>query len=160
MAPTHEEDITSLIASGLQSWRTLPVRVYQIGRTDVARTLTLGTKYRDEKRPRKGLLRAREFLMKDMYSFDMDENTAMKTYEEVRAAYDWFFGQIGLPFVTVYFPWCQLIHRWKQRVGILGAQYVTSITIFRKVKSSLNTAYGRWRGYFISVQILQLCQEF
>jgi prolyl-tRNA synthetase len=68
---------------------------------DGAHTLTVGKKYRDEKRPRAGLLRAREFLMKDMYSFDLDENAAMETYKEVRDAYDWFFKRIGLPFVTV-----------------------------------------------------------
>jgi prolyl-tRNA synthetase len=58
-------------------------------------------KFRDEKRPRAGLLRGREFLMKDMYSFDMDEKTAMETYNDVRKAYNWFFEEIGLPFVTV-----------------------------------------------------------
>lgn len=104
LVPTHEEDVTSLIASSVQSWRSLPLRVYQIGSPDVVHPVMLGKKYRDEKRPRAGLLRGREFLMKDMYSFDVDENAAMKTYEEVRAAYDWFFGRIGLPFVTVCFP--------------------------------------------------------
>jgi prolyl-tRNA synthetase len=58
-------------------------------------------KFRDEKRPRAGLLRGREFLMKDMYSFDADETTALQTYNEVRGAYDWFFNKIGVPFVTV-----------------------------------------------------------
>ena len=157
MTPTHEEDVTSLIASSVQSWRSLPLRVYQIGSPYAAHTLTLGKKYRDEKRPRAGLLRGREFLMKDMYSFDVDEKAAMKTYEEVRAAYDWFFARIGLPFVTVCSSWYQLIRRWMRRVGILEAQYVTSITIFLKVKSSFNAAYGSRRRYFISVQILQLC---
>ena len=59
-------------------------------------------KFRDEKRPRAGLLRGREFLMKDMYSFDLNEETALQTYYEVRYTYDWFFNQIGLPFVAVY----------------------------------------------------------
>ena len=58
-------------------------------------------KFRDEKRPRAGLLRGREFLMKDMYSFDLDEKTALETYSLVREAYEWFFNSIGLPFVTV-----------------------------------------------------------
>jgi prolyl-tRNA synthetase len=61
----------------------------------------LARKFRDEKRPRAGLLRGREFLMKDMYSFDADEAAAMDTYVSVREAYDWFFNQIGLPFETV-----------------------------------------------------------
>lgn len=64
--------------------------------------LIVARKFRDEKRPRAGLLRGREFLMKDMYSFDLDENTAMKTYELVRDSYDWFFNSIGLPFVTAF----------------------------------------------------------
>lgn len=59
-------------------------------------------KFRDEKRPRAGLLRGREFLMKDLYSFDTDEAAAMDTYNTVRDAYDWFFNSIGLPFVTVF----------------------------------------------------------
>lgn len=63
--------------------------------------VTLARKFRDEKRPRAGLLRGREFLMKDMYSFDLDEDTALATYNDVRDAYDWFFSSIGLPFVTV-----------------------------------------------------------
>ena len=58
-------------------------------------------KFRDEKRPRAGLLRGREFLMKDLYSFDIDEVAAMDTYINVRDAYDWFFKSIGLPFITV-----------------------------------------------------------
>jgi prolyl-tRNA synthetase len=65
------------------------------------RKLMLARKFRDEKRPRAGLLRGREFLMKDMYSFDTDEVIALQTYEQVRDAYDWFFNAIGLPFTTV-----------------------------------------------------------
>ncbi|KAI9488779.1 hypothetical protein BDB00DRAFT_26720 [Zychaea mexicana] len=59
LSPTHEEEITQLVASELKSAKQLPIRLYQIGR-----------KYRDEARPRAGLLRGREFVMKDLYTFD------------------------------------------------------------------------------------------
>ncbi|KAI8588012.1 prolyl-tRNA synthetase [Geranomyces variabilis] len=89
LAPTHEEEITQLVASEKLSWRQLPLRLYQIGR-----------KYRDEARPRSGLLRAREFVMKDMYSFDVSEEAALKTYEEVRGAYDRILSALGIPFAA------------------------------------------------------------
>ncbi|KAI9104109.1 prolyl-tRNA synthetase [Phlyctochytrium arcticum] len=89
LSPTHEEEITALVAAEVSSYRDLPLRLYQIGR-----------KYRDEARPRSGLLRAREFIMKDLYTFDTSEAEARKTYEEVRAAYDRIFTQIGVPFVA------------------------------------------------------------
>lgn len=76
LAPTHEEEVTKLICSEIQSYKNLPVRVYQVTR-----------KHRDEPRPRLGLLRAREFLMKDLYSFDEDLVRADKAYEDVRGAY-------------------------------------------------------------------------
>ncbi|KAF2089006.1 prolyl-tRNA synthetase [Saccharata proteae CBS 121410] len=88
LGPTHEEEITSLVSSFISSWRHLPVRLYQISR-----------KYRDEKRPRQGLLRAKEFLMKDLYTFDVDEESALQTYKEVQRAYEGIFGALKLPFI-------------------------------------------------------------
>lgn len=76
LAPTHEEEITSLIADVVYSPSQLPIRLYQITR-----------KYRDEKRPRGGLLRGREFIMKDLYTFDINQNEAHVTYDNVRQAY-------------------------------------------------------------------------
>ncbi|TPX60512.1 proline---tRNA ligase [Powellomyces hirtus] len=89
LAPTHEEEITQLVASEISSWKQLPLRLYQIGR-----------KYRDEARPRSGLLRAREFVMKDMYSFDVSEKAALETYAEVRGAYNRILKAIGIPFAA------------------------------------------------------------
>ncbi|KAI9209729.1 prolyltRNA synthetase putative [Polychytrium aggregatum] len=89
LAPTHEEEITQLVASEISSYRQMPLRLYQIGK-----------KYRDELRPRLGLLRGREFIMKDMYSFDVSEQDALTTYDEVRGAYDRILTRIGLPFVS------------------------------------------------------------
>ncbi|TPX64820.1 proline---tRNA ligase [Spizellomyces sp. 'palustris'] len=89
LAPTHEEEITQLVSAEVSSWKQLPLRLYQIGR-----------KYRDEARPRSGLLRAREFIMKDLYSFDATEEAALATYDELRNAYDRILKRIGIPFAA------------------------------------------------------------
>ncbi|CAG8617306.1 4319_t:CDS:2, partial [Racocetra persica] len=89
LAPTHEEEITQLVANDIFSYRQLPLRLYQTGK-----------KFRDEMRPRAGLLRGREFIMKDLYTFDVTEEAALKTYEEVNEAYKKIFTRIGLPFAV------------------------------------------------------------
>ncbi|KAI8873843.1 prolyl-tRNA synthetase [Ramicandelaber brevisporus] len=89
LAPTHEEEITSIIANEVSSYRQLPLRLYQIG-----------YKYRDERRPRGGLLRAREFLMKDLYSFDSTPQAASETYEQVVEAYRRIMTRLSVPFVV------------------------------------------------------------
>lgn len=89
LAPTHEEIITSLVASGVSSKKHLPLRLYQIG-----------DKYRDEARPRFGLLRGREFIMKDMYSFDATQAEAMSTYQEVRVAYHNIMRRLCIPYAV------------------------------------------------------------
>eukprot|EP00027_Filamoeba_sp_ATCC50430_P016788 CAMPEP_0168569772 /NCGR_PEP_ID=MMETSP0413-20121227/16356_1 /TAXON_ID=136452 /ORGANISM="Filamoeba nolandi, Strain NC-AS-23-1" /LENGTH=111 /DNA_ID=CAMNT_0008602331 /DNA_START=86 /DNA_END=418 /DNA_ORIENTATION=+ len=76
LGPTHEEVVTDLVRNNVSSFRQLPLRLYQST-----------WKFRDELRPRFGLLRAREFMMKDMYSFDTTKELAFQTYEEVRQAY-------------------------------------------------------------------------
>ncbi|RKP37732.1 hypothetical protein BJ085DRAFT_19659, partial [Dimargaris cristalligena] len=88
LGPTHEEEITQLIGSEVTSLRQLPLRLYQVGR-----------KFRDELRPRAGLLRAREFVMKDLYTFDADRRSALDTYLAMRLAYRQFFKAVGLPFI-------------------------------------------------------------
>lgn len=87
LAPTHEEEITRLVASVVHSHRDLPVRLYQITR-----------KYRDELRPRQGLLRGREFVMKDLYTFDATAKGAKETYEAVRRAYSAFLDELRVPY--------------------------------------------------------------
>ncbi|KAL8793501.1 MAG: hypothetical protein Q9195_003874 [Heterodermia aff. obscurata] len=89
LSPTHEEEITSLVGGVLQSYRDLPLRLYQISR-----------KYRDEPRPRQGLLRTREFLMKDLYTFDASEKEALETYKTVREAYTAFFNELKIPYLV------------------------------------------------------------
>lgn len=90
LGPTHEEIITSLAANEISSYRDLPRNFYQIQ-----------TKFRNEIRPRYGLMRAREFIMKDGYSFDATDEGATDTYHKMRAAYEAFFTRCGLPFVMV-----------------------------------------------------------
>jgi len=89
LAPTHEEEITALVAAGVNSYKHMPLRLYQTTR-----------KYRDEIRPRHGLLRSREFLMKDLYSFDWSYEKAFETYNLVAKAYQQFFKDLNLPIVV------------------------------------------------------------
>lgn len=91
LGPTHEEAVTELLSSqGTLSYRQLPLLLYQITR-----------KFRDEPKPRYGLLRGREFYMKDMYSFDVNEEAAYQTYKSVCQAYTRLFSRLGLPCVQV-----------------------------------------------------------
>jgi prolyl-tRNA synthetase len=87
LGPTHEEMFTLLVKSELSSYRDYPVSLYQIQ-----------TKYRDEARPRAGLLRAREFVMKDSYSFDLDEAGLQASYDAHRGAYQRIFDRLGLDY--------------------------------------------------------------
>jgi len=90
LGPTHEEMFTLLVKDLYSSYKDLPVSLYQIQ-----------TKYRDEARPRAGLLRGREFLMKDSYSFDIDDAGLSKSYNDHRDAYERIFQRLGLPYVIV-----------------------------------------------------------
>ena len=85
LGPTHEEVITSIAREGIRSYKQLPVNLYQIQ-----------SKFRDEIRPRFGLLRGREFIMKDAYSFDVDEEGLDKSYEIMAKAYRNIFERCGL----------------------------------------------------------------
>lgn len=89
MAPTHEEIVTNIVANDISSYRQLPLRIYQIG-----------VKFRDELRPRFGVIRGREFLMKDMYSFDIDAESAHKTYKDVVDSYHRIMRRIQLPYTV------------------------------------------------------------
>ena len=89
LAPTHEEVITRLFASHARSYRDLPVTLYQIQ-----------TKFRDEARPRGGLVRVREFTMKDAYSFDLDEDGLDASYDAMYRAYRRIFDRVGIPTVA------------------------------------------------------------
>ncbi|HKO22443.1 MAG TPA: proline--tRNA ligase [Candidatus Eisenbacteria bacterium] len=90
VGPTHEEAITDLVRNHVRSYRDLPLNLYQIQ-----------TKFRDEIRPRFGVMRAREFMMKDGYSFHVDEASLEQGYEQMHAAYSAVFRRCGLEFVVV-----------------------------------------------------------
>ncbi len=90
IGPTHEEIITDLVRKEIQSYKQMPVNFYQIQ-----------TKFRDEIRPRFGLMRGREFIMKDAYSFDVDEEGANRSYEKMHEAYSRIFRRCGLKFRAV-----------------------------------------------------------
>ena len=90
MAPTHEEVVTGIIRAHVQSYRDLPVILYQIQ-----------TKFRDEPRPRAGLIRVREFDMKDAYSFDPDEESLERSYQAMAQAYRNIYARCGLPALMV-----------------------------------------------------------
>ncbi len=90
LGPTHEEVITDLVRHYVQSYRDLPLLLYQIQ-----------TKLRDEPRPRGGLLRVREFIMKDLYSFDVDEAGLDKSYAKMSQAYQNIYTRLGLPVLMV-----------------------------------------------------------
>ncbi|MEA3466657.1 MAG: proline--tRNA ligase [Thermodesulfobacteriota bacterium] len=90
LGPTHEEVITDLVRREIRSYRDLPMNLYQIQ-----------TKFRDEIRPRFGLMRGREFIMKDAYSFDVDDVQAGESYQRMYDAYDKIFTRCGLEFRPV-----------------------------------------------------------
>lgn len=90
LAPTHEEMFTLLVKDLYSSYKDLPVCLYQIQ-----------NKYRDEARPRAGLLRGREFVMKDAYSFDIDDAGLEKSYQSQRDAYERIFTRLGVDYVIV-----------------------------------------------------------
>lgn len=88
--PTHEEVITDLVRNELRSYKQVPCCFYQIQ-----------TKFRDEIRPRFGVMRAREFIMKDAYSFHIDKASLQKTYDDMYSAYSAIFSRLGLSFRAV-----------------------------------------------------------
>jgi len=90
LGPTHEEVITQLVSYNVKSYRDLPLLLYQIQ-----------TKFRDEPRPRAGLVRVREFTMKDLYSFDCDEEGLSQSYNKMLQAYQNIYTRCGLPTLLV-----------------------------------------------------------
>ena len=90
LGPTHEEVITDLVRNEISSYKQLPLNIYQIQ-----------TKFRDERRPRFGVMRAREFIMKDAYSFHLDKDSLQQTYDLMYATYQRIFTRLGFSFRAV-----------------------------------------------------------
>ena len=90
LGPTHEEIVTEHVRAFVNSYKQLPLNLYQIQ-----------TKFRDEQRPKSGVLRTREFLMKDAYSFDVDLDALNVSYQKMYAAYERIYARCGLPYIIV-----------------------------------------------------------
>ena len=90
LGPTHEEVITSIVKNEIRSYRQLPLNLYQIQ-----------TKFRDEVRPRFGIMRGREFIMKDAYSFDVSKENSKHAYDKMYKAYERIFDRLGLDYSAV-----------------------------------------------------------
>ncbi len=129
LGPTHEEVITSLVAGEVRSYRQLPKNLYQIQ-----------TKFRDEIRPRFGLLRAKEFLMKDAYSFDMDDKNAEQSYHRMYETYRRIFDRCGLKYRIV-----------EADTGVMGGNFSHEFVVPCNVGES-EIAYTEDESYAASLE--------
>ena len=129
LGPTHEEVVTPLIGSEISSYRDLGKTFYQIQ-----------TKYRNEIRPRYGLMRAREFIMKDGYSFDESDEKAEETYHQMAAAYEKFFARCGLKFISV-----------EADTGIMGGAFSHEFMVPAEVGDD-DVVYCEESGYAANVE--------
>ncbi|HUG09970.1 MAG TPA: proline--tRNA ligase [Opitutaceae bacterium] len=124
LGPTHEEVVTPLVAGDISSYRDLPRNFYQIA-----------TKFRNEIRPRYGLMRAREFVMKDGYSFDVDDAGAIVSYHKMREAYTRFFARCGLKAISV-----------EADTGVMGGDYSHEFMVPAEVGDD-DVVYCEGSGY-------------
>ena len=124
LGPTHEEVITPLIKAEITSYRDLPRTFFQIG-----------TKFRNEIRPRFGLMRAREFSMMDAYSFDADEQGAIRSYEAMKSAYEAFFKRVGANAIPV-----------EADTGVMGGSYSHEFMVPAEVGDN-DLFYNEESGY-------------
>lgn len=129
LGPTHEEIITPLIGSEISSYRDMGKTFYQVQ-----------TKFRNEIRPRYGLMRAREFIMKDGYSFDESDEKAEATYHRMAAAYDKFFARCGLTFISV-----------EADAGIMGGAFSHEYMVPAEVGDD-DVVYCEESGYAANVE--------
>ena len=133
LGPTHEEEITDLVRSYVNSYRQLPLILYQIQ-----------TKFRDEKRPRFGLIRCREFIMKDAYSFDTDEFSALMSYETMKFAYDRIFKKLRIKTLMV-----------EASVGAIGGKSSHEFVMLTEYGEA-RVAYCENCGYAANAEIVKL----
>ena len=124
LGPTHEEVITPLVKTEITSYRDLPKNFYQIA-----------TKFRNEIRPRYGLMRAREFIMMDSYSFDTTDDGAIKSYHAMKAAYEKFFRRIGVQAIAV-----------EADTGVMGGSYSHEFMVPAEVGDD-DVIYNEESGY-------------
>ncbi len=124
LGPTHEEVITPLVKAEITSYRDLPKNFYQIA-----------TKFRNEIRPRYGLMRAKEFVMMDAYSFDADDAGAVKSYLAMKAAYEKFFKRIGALAIAV-----------EADTGVMGGSFSHEFMVPAEIGDD-DVIYGEESGY-------------
>ena len=124
LGPTHEEVITPLVKAEITSYRDLPKNFFQIA-----------TKFRNEIRPRFGLMRAREFVMMDAYSFDVDDPHAIASYGKMKAAYEAFFRRIGAHVIAV-----------EADTGVMGGSFSHEFMVPAEIGDD-DVVYGEKSGY-------------
>ena len=124
LGPTHEEVITPLVKAEITSYRDLPKNFYQIA-----------TKFRNEIRPRYGLMRAREFIMMDAYSFDTTDDAAVKSYHVMKAAYERFFRRLGAHAIAV-----------EADTGVMGGSFSHEFMVPAEVGDD-DVIYNEGSGY-------------
>jgi prolyl-tRNA synthetase len=124
LGPTHEEIITPLVKTEITSYRDLPKNFYQIA-----------TKFRNEIRPRYGLMRAREFIMMDAYSFDATDDGAIKSYLNMKAAYESFFRRLGIHAIAV-----------EADTGVMGGSFSHEFMVPAEVGDD-DVIYNEQSGY-------------
>ena len=128
LGPTHEEVVTRLFAAHAGSWRDVPVTLYQIQ-----------TKFRDEARPRGGLIRVREFTMKDAYSFDLDEDGLDASYEAMFEAYRRIFARCGVPVVAAEADSGAIGGKGSQEFVFLGGAGEDTVALCERCGYAANT---------------------
>ena len=129
LGPTHEETITDLVRKNIRSYKDLPKNFYQIQ-----------TKFRDEARPRYGLIRGREFIMKDAYSFDVSEEMAVKSYENMKETYNKIFDELGLDYLMV-----------EADTGAIGGKYSHEFVV-KAANGEAHIVYCENCGYAANVE--------
>ena len=136
LGPTHEEMITALVRDNISSYRDLPLNLYQIG-----------AKFRDEVRPRFGLLRAREFIMKDAYSFDRDEEGMRESYRAMYRAYSRIFDRCGVRWMAV-----------EADTGLIGGDVSHEFMVLAGVGED-RVAYCEGCGYAANINLAEFRRE-
>ncbi len=134
LGPTHEEVITDLIRLNVHSYKELPLNLYQIQ-----------TKFRDEIRPRFGLMRGREFIMKDGYSFDATEDGADATYKKMHEAYHRIFSRCGLAFRAVEADTGTIGGSFSHEFMVLADTGEDTVVICTKCEYAANMEKGRYQ---------------
>lgn len=137
LGPTHEEVITSIVNDTIQSYKRLPLTLYQIQ-----------TKFRDEKRPRFGLLRGREFIMKDAYSFHTSQESLDEVYQKMHQAYTNIFKRCGLNFRSVLAD-----------SGAIGGKDTQEFMVLSEIGED-TIAFSDQSDYAANIEMAEVCQVY